>query len=149
MARAAKSGVRRARSGPEPSVALVPVERVERSILLIRGEKVILDSDLADLYDVPTKRLNEQVRRNRDRFPADFMFQLTAEELANLRSQFATSSRSTRARAPGAAPRSARGRATPCRFEPSRLSSGAGASPYPPGSNTSSVRVASTTSSGR
>lgn len=92
MAREAKKGARKARSGPESSVALVPIERVERSILLIRGEKVILDADLADLYEVPTKRLNEQVRRNRDRFPPDFMFQLTAKELANLRSQFATSS---------------------------------------------------------
>jgi ORF6N domain len=77
--------------GEEPQVALVPVERVERSILLIRGEKVILDADLADLYGVTTKRLNEQVRRNPDRFPRDFMFQLTPEELAILRSQFATS----------------------------------------------------------
>lgn len=92
MAREAKKGTRSARSGPESSVALVPIERVERSILLIRGEKVILDADLANLYEVPTKRLNEQVRRNRDRFPPDFMFQLTVEELANLRSQFATSS---------------------------------------------------------
>ncbi len=52
----------------------------------------MLDHDLANLYDVPTKRLNEQVKRNLARFPADFMFQLTAEELENLRSQFATSS---------------------------------------------------------
>jgi DnaJ-domain-containing protein 1 len=80
MARGAKSGARRVRSGSEPSLALVPVERAERSILLIRGEKVILDADLANLYEVPTKRLNEQVRRNRDRFPPDFMFQLTARE---------------------------------------------------------------------
>lgn len=60
--------------------SLVPVERVERSILILRGEKVILDSDLADLYGITTKRLNEQVRRNRGRFPPDFMFQLTAAE---------------------------------------------------------------------
>lgn len=52
----------------------------------------MLDSDLAELYDVPTKRLNEQVRRNADRFPDDFMFRLTTEEVSNLRSQFATSS---------------------------------------------------------
>ncbi|HEY4575396.1 MAG TPA: ORF6N domain-containing protein [Thermoanaerobaculia bacterium] len=77
---------------PETAAALVPVERVERRILFIRGEKVILDSDLAELYGVTTKRLNEQVRRNRDRFPPDFMFQLTEEEFANLRSQNATSS---------------------------------------------------------
>ena len=60
--------------------SLILVERIERSILLIRGRKVILDADLAKLYGVATKRLNEQVKRNRDRFPEDFMFQLTAEE---------------------------------------------------------------------
>ena len=76
---------------PETAGALVPVERVESRILLIRGEKVILDADLAELYGATTKRLNEQVRRNLDRFPADFMFQLTDEEFAILRSQFATS----------------------------------------------------------
>jgi hypothetical protein len=78
----------------------VPVERVERAILLIRGEKVILDADLAVLYGVSTKRLKEQVRRNRQRFPADFMFELTTDEqsvlgdqigVSNLRSQIATS----------------------------------------------------------
>jgi hypothetical protein len=63
-----------------PSAALVPVERVERSILLLRGQRVILDSDLAELYGVPTKRLNEQVRRNSNRFPVDFMFRLTSAE---------------------------------------------------------------------
>jgi len=68
-----------------------PVERIERSILLIRGHKVMLDADLAVLYAVSTKRLNEQVRRNRSRFPGDFMFQLTGEEVRSLRSQFATS----------------------------------------------------------
>jgi hypothetical protein len=61
-------------------------------ILTVRGHKVILDADLAELYGVPTKRLNEQVKRNAERFPADFMFQLTAKEAADLRSQFATSS---------------------------------------------------------
>jgi hypothetical protein len=60
-------------------------------ISLIRGEKVILDVDLARLYGVTTSRLNEQVRRNRQRFPEDFVFQLTAEESAILRSQIATS----------------------------------------------------------
>ena len=74
--------------------ALVTADRIERAILLIRGQKVMLDSDLAELYGVTTKRLNEQVRRNRRRFPHDFMFQLTAEEAAALRSQFATSSAS-------------------------------------------------------
>ncbi len=70
--------------------SLVPVERIERAILLIRGEKVMLDSDLAELYGVETKRLNEQVQRNLGRFPEDFMFQLTPEEWNSLRSQFAT-----------------------------------------------------------
>jgi len=73
--------------------SLVPVERIERSILLIRGHKVILDADLGVLYGVTTKRLNEQVRRNVARFPTDFMFQLTLEEVESLRSQFATSNK--------------------------------------------------------
>lgn len=64
--------------------------RIEKAILLIRGQKVMLDHDLAALYGVPTKRLNEQVRRNRARFPEDFMFQLGLEEAQALRSQFAT-----------------------------------------------------------
>lgn len=72
--------------------SLIPSERIERSILFIRGHKVMLDADLAALYRVTTKRLNEQVGRNSDRFPEDFMFQLTKEEYAILRSQFATSS---------------------------------------------------------
>jgi len=58
----------------------VQVGVIEQRILLVRGEKVIVDADLADFYGVPTKRLNEQVKRNRERFPADFMFQLTAAE---------------------------------------------------------------------
>jgi hypothetical protein len=70
---------------------LIPRERIEGRILLIRGEKVLLDSDLAKLYGVPTRRLNEQVRRNKDRFPEDFMFQLTAGEARALRSLPATS----------------------------------------------------------
>jgi phage regulator Rha-like protein len=70
--------------------SLIPVERIERAILSIRGEKVMLDSDLAELYGVETKRLNEQVRRNLSRFPPDFMFQLTSQEWESLRSQFAT-----------------------------------------------------------
>jgi len=61
--------------------AIIPTERVERSILLIRGHKVMLDADLAAIYGVTTKRLNEQVKRNRDRFPPDFMFRLTRAEL--------------------------------------------------------------------
>ncbi|MBM4298855.1 MAG: ORF6N domain-containing protein [Deltaproteobacteria bacterium] len=68
-------------------------ERIERSILILRGHKVLLDADLAAIYGVTTKRLNEQVRRNLSRFPADFMFQLTSQEAESLRSQFATSNR--------------------------------------------------------
>ncbi|MEK7850310.1 MAG: ORF6N domain-containing protein [Deltaproteobacteria bacterium] len=64
---------------------------MERSILLIRGQKVMLDSDLAELYDVETKVLIQAVKRNIDRFPSDFMFQLTNQEVIGLRSQFVTS----------------------------------------------------------
>jgi len=67
------------------SVAL-PLERIQRKIFFIRSQKVMLDVDLAELYGVPTKRLNEQVRRNRLRFPADFMFQLTYKEAEEMRS---------------------------------------------------------------
>ena len=70
---------------------LVPVEQVERLIHLARGEKVLLDADLAVLYGVETKVLNKAVKRNRSRFPEDFMFQLTAEEAAALRFQIGTS----------------------------------------------------------
>jgi phage regulator Rha-like protein len=69
---------------------LVAVENIEAKILFIRGQKVMLDADLAELYGVEIKRLNEQVRRNIERFPEDFMFQLADEEFAVLRSQFAT-----------------------------------------------------------
>jgi len=71
----------------------VPTDSLESRILTIRGQKVILDTDLAAIYGVPIKRLNEQVKRNIRRFPPDFMFQLTAEEHAVLRSQFATLNR--------------------------------------------------------
>ncbi len=64
---------------------------VESLIRLFREQKVMLDADLAKLYEVPTKALNQAVRRNPERFPADFMFQLTAEETLNLRSQTVTS----------------------------------------------------------
>jgi len=67
------------------------VEEIQPRILLIRDQKVILDADLAILYGVTTKRLNEQVKRNLDRFPDDFMFQLTSEEAEGMRSQNATS----------------------------------------------------------
>lgn len=66
------------------------VESIALSIATVRDQRILLDSDLAQLYGVETKRLNEQVRRNGARFPGDFMFQLTAEEFAALRSQFAT-----------------------------------------------------------
>jgi hypothetical protein len=79
-----------------PESSLLPAERIEKAILLIRGHKVMLDRDLADLYGVPTKRLNEQVRRNYARFPKDFMFQLNNEEFQDWRSQFATSNPGTR-----------------------------------------------------
>jgi hypothetical protein len=72
--------------------AMLPLEAITQRILMLRGQKVLLDSDLAALYGVETKRLNEQVRRNRERFPQDFIFELTAEEFGNLKSQFATSS---------------------------------------------------------
>jgi len=68
----------------------IPIERITHAILLIRRQKVILDDALAALYNVEVKVLNQAVRRNLDRFPADFMFQLTAEETARLRSQFMT-----------------------------------------------------------
>ena len=71
--------------------SLAPVEHIARSILLLRTHRVILDRDLAAIYGVTTKRLNEQVKRNAKRFPEDFLFQLTAEEAEALRSQFATS----------------------------------------------------------
>ena len=70
----------------------ISVERIEPRIYLIRGQKVILDHDLADLYNVPTKTLKQAVRRNIDRFPSDFMFELTHQEFVNLRSQIVTSS---------------------------------------------------------
>jgi hypothetical protein len=71
--------------------ALIPVEQLEQVILSVRGQRVILDADLADLYGVTTRRLNEQVRRNADRFPDDFAFRLTRQEFAILKSQNATS----------------------------------------------------------
>jgi hypothetical protein len=76
--------------------SLIPIERIENAIYLIRGQRVILDRDLAVLYGVTPKRLNEQVKRNPHRFPPDFMFQLTmdeAKEVVASRSQFATLNR--------------------------------------------------------
>ena len=72
--------------------SLIPVERIECAILLIREQKVMLDNDLATLYGVETKTLVRAVKRNRDRFPEDFMFRLSPEEFENLRRQFGTSS---------------------------------------------------------
>lgn len=76
----------------EDTHALVAAERIERTILLLRGEKVILDADIAVLYGVETKVLVRAMKRNLERFPEDFMFQLTVEEVRNLRCQFGTSS---------------------------------------------------------
>ena len=72
--------------------SIVLVEQVQSKILFMRGQKVILDSDLAALYGVTTSRLNEQVKRNHERFPSDFMFRLSQKEFNDLKSQFATSS---------------------------------------------------------
>ena len=71
----------------------IPEEVIVSKIYLIRGHKVMLDRDLAELYGVETRRLKEQVRRNKDRFPEDFMFEMSKEELKDWRSQFATSNR--------------------------------------------------------
>ena len=73
-------------------VAVVPLQRIQQSILFLRDRWVMLDSDLAEVYGVKTYRLNEQVRRNRKRFPPHFLFRLTRMELDNLRSQDAISS---------------------------------------------------------
>ncbi len=75
-----------------PPSPLMPLERITQSILLIRGHKVMLDADLAKLYGVETGALTRAVRRNIDRFPQDFMFQLTEQEFNDLRCQFGTSS---------------------------------------------------------
>ena len=76
----------------QSALACIPVERVAQLILLVRGEKVILDGHLAELYDVETGALNRAVRRNASRFPDDFMFQLTPEEMDNLKCQIGISS---------------------------------------------------------
>ena len=73
-------------------ISLIPDDVVINKIYFIRNQKVMLDRDLAELYSVETKRLNEQVKRNLSRFPEDFMFQLSEIEFQNLKSQFATSS---------------------------------------------------------
>jgi len=73
------------------TTSLIPAERIERAILFLRGEKVMLDSDLAALYGVATGNLNKAVARNRERFPADFIFQLSSDEAESLRFQFGIS----------------------------------------------------------
>jgi len=82
------------------SHSIVPLERIQQCIYLIRGHKVLLDTDLAKLYGVQTKVLLQAVKRNMERFPADFMFQLTANEFEILRSQIVTSSWGGRRYAP-------------------------------------------------
>jgi hypothetical protein len=72
--------------------SLVPTERIEKQILLLRGHKVMLSIDLAEMYGVEPRALVQAVKRNRERFPKDFMFQLTEEEFENLKSQIVTSS---------------------------------------------------------
>jgi len=76
-------------------VALIPSEKIESKIYVIRGKKVMLDGDLAVLYSVPTKVLNQAVKRNLERFPEDFMFRLTKDEAQNWKSQSVTSSRNS------------------------------------------------------
>jgi len=70
--------------------ALIPVERIEGTIIVLRGHRVMLDANLAELYEVEVKVLNQSVKRNSERFPEDFMFQLNDEEVQFLRSQFVT-----------------------------------------------------------
>jgi hypothetical protein len=82
------------RKSLKSAIAPVSVQLIERKIYLIRGHKVMIDVDLAEMYDVPTYRLNEAVKRNRRRFPKDFMFRLTTIEAGALGSQFATSKKS-------------------------------------------------------
>src|SRR4051812_44605564 len=81
----------------EKQTGIIPLERIEQAILHIRGEKVMLDSDLAAIYGVTTKALNQAVKRNLDRFPPDFVFRLSADEVAELnRSQIVTGSQKHR-----------------------------------------------------
>ena|SRR5271165_6620407 len=71
---------------------VVPIDQIQTRIIVLRGHRVLLDADLAAFYGVPNKALNQAVKRNVDRFPSDFRFQLTFEEVANLKSQIVTSS---------------------------------------------------------
>jgi hypothetical protein len=81
------------KSGPQSDTSIRPLraEDIHQRILIVRGFRVMLDADLAKLYDIPTKAFNQAIQRNMDRFPEDFMFQLTEAEFAGLRSQFVTS----------------------------------------------------------
>lgn len=88
-------------SQPSSPSSLLPLELVTHRVKVLRGQRVIVDADLAALYGVETKRFNEAVKRNAEKFPADFMFQLTPEEFAALRSQIATSNESSTPTAPG------------------------------------------------
>ena len=81
-----------ANESAKPMVNVIPAERIQSRVLLIRGEKVLIDSELAELYGVETGALNRAVLRNLARFPTDFMFRLTADEFKNLRCQIGTSS---------------------------------------------------------
>jgi hypothetical protein len=82
--------MKKPKSRPPATALAVPIEIIERRTYLLRGQKVMLDGDLAALYQVPTKALNQAVKRNLTRLPADFMFQLTIRELENWRSQIVT-----------------------------------------------------------
>jgi len=88
MNREAPAAPKGASSSPgtaeRPAVALLGVARAGQRILLLRGQKVLVDADLAELYGVTTKRLNQQTRRNAERFPADFVFELTPQEKAEV-----------------------------------------------------------------
>jgi hypothetical protein len=77
---------------PQSDILDLAIQALPDKIVEIRGQRVMLDADLAELFGVPTKRFNEQIKRNLDRFPSDFMFILTKQEIMNLKSQFATSS---------------------------------------------------------
>jgi hypothetical protein len=82
--------------------ALAAVKHIDSRILFLRGQKIILDSDLAALYGVEVKHLNQQIKRNRKRFPSDFLFRVSAREFEILRSQIVTSSDQQMAQGPGA-----------------------------------------------
>jgi hypothetical protein len=81
------------KKNPKEGTAIIPSERIESKIYLIRGKKVMVDRDLAALYEVETRTLNQAVKRNLERFPPEFMFQLTKEEMENWKSQIVISNR--------------------------------------------------------